>query len=345
MVKKTVKSLLLHTMLLNTYKQNSLTAQTITALIFITLCLSMFYPLNSSVRATATNPTPLSTWLLNAINSWSFSAGGTIISCLLVGVEAIIVVIINERFELCNTKFSLFATVYFLTSLSYAPFATFLPQQLTNIFIGLGIYKIFSTYGWDDAGYKAFDAGLLFGIALLFSFNILAIYVLGLVSLLIFRPYKAREATLLTLGAVTPIIFYFAVHYIISQSYCEITDYLAQWFKYHKKIEINNHDYIYIISTGFFGVAAFFSVLAQRNKMNVLGSKAFLIFIFMQIFTTISVLFVPFIETADLKLNTIPTTFMLVAMFCNMRKGWVSELFFLIFLLTFYALPLLWIIG
>ena len=344
LVKKTVKSLLLRIMLLKSYKQNRLIAQTVTAILFIVLCVTMFLQLKEGVRFSPLNNTPLSNWLLNTINSWNFNAGAIIISCVLLGIETVVAVTINERFELCNVKYPLFATVYFLLSLSYAPSAVLLPQQVANIFIGMGIYKIFSSYGWNDAGYKAFDAGLYLGVALLFSFNVLAIFILGLIALIIFRPYKVREATLLILGSITPIIFYFAIHYIISQSYSEIVDFLLSWINFHKTVVLTQKDYTYIAIISVIGLFGFFNAISQRNQMNVMGSKAFLTFLIMILTVVLSVVFFPFIEIMDLRLAVIPATFILVNMFNSLRDNWISEVVFIVFIITLLAMPFMWIV-
>jgi hypothetical protein len=66
-----------------------------------------------------------------------------------------------------------------------------------------------------DARKPAFNAGFLFGLALLFSSNLILFIPVLLVMLIVLRMFQLRELLLLALGMVTPLILICAILYVL----------------------------------------------------------------------------------------------------------------------------------
>lgn len=329
-------------MILKQLKQNGIEGLIISFLIIGLMAVSMFYPATMQHIEMPKN----GTLLFNSLYEKFFggiSPVTQIISLLLLGVEIMLVALMNMNYELTRAKSTFFILILSVVSLSYIPLNTLLPEQIANIFITLGIIKVLSSHSVDNAEFMFFDAGLFFGLAALFCVPAAFLLIIGIIALVIYRPYRFSEFAVYLIGFCTPILFYVSGYYYFEGTMQPVWDgykeaFLTPVYRDLEQPEIINLGlYLVMIAT-----ASVF-ILQEYPKYNLFASRTyrmFFIFFVLTLLLTAS----PYFPAQTMRLAVMPLTMLYVTVFNNFpsRRSLFAEIFFTIFIAVYLGVQALW---
>jgi hypothetical protein len=270
------------------------------------------------------------------INGWTQVA-----SLLLIFVEISLLVLLNSDFELTRAKPTMFALVFLLSTLTYIPCNTLLPEQVANIFITLGLIKIFACHSMDNATHTFFDAGLFFGIGFLFCAPAAVMLAVGLIAILVFRPIKGNELAIHILGFMTPVLFYIAIYYLIEGTLEPIKDFVETKISDTRLHTITYNSVICLAADAVQLIIASALIYNDYAKYNLFHSRAYRLLLIMFVMICCSY-FVPMFSLQAMRMTALPITILFVTVFYNSRPSLMLDIFFAVFVLGNMALQLLW---
>lgn len=209
---------------------------------------------------------------------------------------------------------------------------------LVNLVMILLINTVFNFYGEQKVRGKAFDAGLLVGVASLLYFPAIWFLIFLWFSLIIFQSISFRTLTITFLGVTIPwlfVAFYFLWTDQLSAAFLKLTNNLLTISPFYFKFD----PYIITIWSLFF----FLFVIGYNEVMKRILSNAieirrkFRVLVFFFIFALISA----FWAGADLKfhlmLTLIPLSAILSAYLSQTKKTQLPELIIALILITIFT--------
>ncbi|MBQ3657268.1 MAG: hypothetical protein II956_10565 [Bacteroidales bacterium] len=329
-------------MILKQLKQNGIESVIISFLIIAVMIVSMFYPKTVQYIGTPEN----GTLLFNTLYEKCFD-GITpltqIISLLLIAFEIILVAVMNLNHELTRAKSTFFILILSVVSLSYIPLNTLLPEQIANIFITLGFIKVLSSHSVEKAEFMFFDAGLFFGLAALFCIPAAFILIIGIVALLVYRPYRFNEFAVHLIGFFTPILFYLSGYYYFEGTIQPVLDCTLESLQKTSYKSLTNNE---MISFGMYLVmivTASVLILQEYPKYNLFASRTyrmFFIFFILVLILTVS----PYFNLQIMRLSVMPLTMLYVTVFYKLssKPTLFAEIVFTIFIAIYVGAQALW---
>ncbi|MCQ2975372.1 MAG: hypothetical protein MJ211_11260 [Bacteroidales bacterium] len=313
----------------------------ITLIISVVMIISLFWNNFSVVRM----PIESGSLLFNAINSYLSNSGiyylPAIVAAVLLAFEIIFVINLNSKFEITRAKANFFIIVYIIISLMYIPYNILLPEQFANIFLILGMFYILESNGMDDASYNVFNAGLLCGCATLFCINAFLLIFVGIISLLIFRPYRTREWCMIILGTITPILIYATLYFLIFDSINPILDSIKNQILVDKNYNFSQNGIIFFAIMAFWIFIGSTFMINLYPTFNIFTARTFKL-LFCMFVLIIGATISPFFGSETLRLAVFPLSFMLVKFFFNLKKGLWSEILISLFIISAIAYHVLW---
>lgn len=329
------------TMILKQAKQNGIDIIIAIVVILGLIVPSMFFSGIRPYILPPENGMPLFNYIYEhlfggVINGWTQTT-----SLLLIFVEASLLVLLNSDFELTRAKPSLFVLVFLILALTYIPCNTLLPEQIANVFITIGLIKIFACHSMDNATHTFFDAGMFFGIGLLFCAPAIIMMVVGLIAILIFRPFKGKEHALFLIGFFTPAFFYIAAYYLIEGTLEPLKDFVQTKLSNTRIHTITYNSVICLAADAFQLVIASVLIINDYSKYNLFNSRAYKLLFIMFVAICCS-FFVPVFSLQAMRMTVLPVSILFVTVFYACKPSIWSEVFFSIFVLGNIALQLLW---
>ena len=328
-------------MILKEVKQNGMEILAVTFVLIALMSVSMFLPLTARFISVPANGTPLFNTIYNLLFGGNVSIGTQVISLFFLFVEVFLVVVMNNKFELTRAKSTIFVLIYMVLALSYIPISTFLPEQIANIFVILGFYKILSSHGKDDATFHFFDGGFFFGLAALFCLPATVLLIIGLLAYVIFRPYPFREFAVYIIGFLTPMFFYVSLYYIFEDTLQPLADYYVQKFSVGLNFKVTHNELICFGTHLLLVLIASVIISQEYPKYNLFESRTYRLFFILFLLILIITL-TPFFGIQTFKMLLMPVTMLYVTVFFNMKQGLFSEIFFAIFILSNIGMQILW---
>ncbi len=329
-------------MILKQAKQNGMEAMAAVAVVLLLTVPAIFLPHTRQYIIEPENGTPLFNTLYGMIFGGTVTVWTQIASLLAMTAELSVLVLLNSDFELTRAKPSLFALVFLPMTLSLVPCNTLLPEQIANIFIALGLIKVFACHSMDNASWTFFDAGLFFGIATLFCTPAAVMLVIGLIAVMVFRPIKGGELSIFVVGFLTPITFYLAVYYLVEGTLEPLSDYLHTLITVGAGLTVTYNSIICIAVSTLLLIIASVMILNEYPKYNLFSSRAYRLLLIMFLIVVGSTFFLPYFSIQALRLTAIPVTILYVTVFHDSKPSLWLDIFFVAFIVLNIALQILW---
>ena len=328
-------------MILKQAKQNGIDVIIIIMVILAITLPSMFLAQTRQYILPPENGTPLFNTIYNFLFEDGISVWTQLLSLLLLTAELSVLVLLNSDFELTRAKPTLFAVVFLLSALSYIPCNTLLPEQIANIAIALGLIKLFACHSMDNARYTFFDAGLFFGIAVLFCSPAVIMLPVGLIMIAIFRPINGSELLIFILGFFTPVFFYTAGYYLAEGTLQPLQDYALQVIDTTREHTIDDNSIICLIVDAVQLLIASILILGEYPKYNLFHNRAYKVLLIMFL-ANCSIYFFPYFSLQAMRMTALPITILFVTVFYESRQSLWLEIFFGLFVLANLSLHILW---
>lgn len=330
-------------MILKQVKQNGVEVMAIITILLAGMAISMFAGATSQYIAAPQDGTPLFNTIYQHLFGGHISIASQITSIILLLIETFMIIFLNSNFEFTRAKPSMFMIVYIPAALSLIPCNTLLPEQIANIFIALGLIKMFSCHGMDNATFPVFDSGLLFGIATLFCLPAAAMLAVGIVAMIIFRPLKGNELMVFLLGFATPILFYTAIYYLAEGNISELADYISGRFSTAMPHAGRTTTLATLAHIAIIALASVM-IIGEYPKFNLVSSQSYKVMFIMYI-SMVILCQTPYFGVQILRMGTIPLAMMYVTVFQDLKRtAWLESLFYL-FLIVYMGVHALWYMG
>lgn len=328
-------------MILKQVKQNGIEIMTIVLVLLVALSFSMFYGGTMHFMAVPQNGGPLFNTLYNYLFDGKITIVGQVVSLALMLAEVLMIILMNSNFELTRAKPSMFMLMFVPLALSFVPSNTLLPEQLANIFITLGLIKVFASHNMNNASYTFFDGGLFFGVALLFCVPALVMLLVGIIALLIFRPFKGKEFLVFVLGFFAPALFYVALYFLIEGTLQPLMEFIETKLSEIHAPVITYNEIICLSVVGLLTMVASGLILREYPKYNLFCSQAYRLMFFMFV-CVLGLSATPYFGFQTMRLTLLPLTLLFVTVFHDLRQNRVADILFSVFVLALIALQILW---
>ncbi len=312
-------------------------------IILVGMALSMFMGSTSQYIEMPQNGSPLFNSIYQHVFGGHISAATQIASIVLLLIETFMIIFLNSNFEFTRAKPSMFMIVYIPVALSVVPGNTLMPEQVANIFITLGLVKVFSCHGVDNATFPVFDAGLLFGVAALFCLPAAVMLIVGIVALMIFRPLKGNEVLAFLLGFVTPVLFYAAVYYLVEGNVSDLTDYISERMSASVP-HASRYTVLVMLAQVAVIVLASVMIISEYPKFNLVSSQSYRVMFIMYVFL-VALCHIPQFNTQILRMGALPLAMMFVTVFQDLRRTMWLEILFYLFLIAYVGSQLIWYLS
>lgn len=328
-------------MILKQIKQNGVDVLVTILIVAALISVPMFLGTTARYIQMPANGTPLFNTIFAWLSHGGISVSTQIISILLVFGEALLVGLLNARFELSRAKAPFFVLVYVIISLSYIPFDTLLPEQVANVFIIWGLIKVLSSHGVDKAEFQFFDAGLLFGMASLVCTSANIMLIIGLIALTIYRPYKFSEFAVYVIGFAAPHIFYLSLYFIAEGSLDTLELFYVQKLAAGLQYQVSVNEMITFVPKILLILMASVLILQEYPKYNLFESRTYRMFFFMFLLTVVLTA-TPYINIQAFRIAALPVTMLFVTVFYELKHKIFSEIYFTLFLIVYIGCQYLW---
>ena len=331
-------------MILKSLKDNTLLGIALTVLVFVGFACSAVMPYGAWMWIVPQSGSLIFDDIRNFLGSFGTPLVLGVCFVLLNIVEVMVMTSLNARFELTRAKGAFFFVITAAAGMCYIPYNVLLPEQFAAVFVMLGLFPILNSNGKDVAVYDLFNAGLYFGIATLFCFNAVITLLFGIAAIAVFRPYRTNELLMLILGQITPVLFYFAVYFLINGEIMPILENIAEEFSIRHLFNPQGNDLIFLCAGGAWLLIGSVVMVGLYSRFNVFEARAYrLLFIIFLI--TIVAAISPFFSIETLRIALFPVAFMLVTVFYNLKKGFWCELIFALYLISTIGLHVYLMVG
>ena len=328
-------------MILKQAKQNGIDIIIAIVIILGLLVPSMFLSGIRPYIIPPENGMPLFNTIYDILFDGQITAWTQVASLLLIFVEISLLVLLNSDFELTRAKPTMFALVFLVLALTYIPCNTLLPEQFANIFVAIGLIKIFACHSMDNATHTFFDAGLFFGIGLLFCAPAAIMLLVGLIAIIVFRPFKGNELIMFVLGFFTPAFFYIAIYYLTQGTLEPLKDFVQTKINNTRLHTITYNSVICLAADAVQLIIASALIFNDYSKYNLFHSRAYRLLLIMFV-AICSAYFVPTFSLQAMRMTTLPVTILFVTVFYESKPSVWLDVYFALFILGNMALQLLW---
>jgi hypothetical protein len=176
---------------------------------------------------------------------------------LYIGLSTILFIVFAVYFNFIINREKLFARKSFIPGIAFMLYSSFLPSHcifstvfIANIFIFLAFAHVLSAYNLNAPQKIFFNAGIFLGLAILFYFPCILMFILFILLMLMVRPFKWQEFLAYIFGVITP--FYIGALFLFL---------LGKWNNYKKNLDFRMHFPTKIISTPIFSALCIITVI------------------------------------------------------------------------------------
>lgn len=328
-------------MILKQVKQNGIEVMVAIAVLAVGMALSMFLGVTVRHIELPHDGTPLFNTIYAHLFGGHVSVGTQLVSLILLGLEIMMMILLNSDFEFTRAKPSMFVLVGILLSLAYVPNNTLLPEQIANIFIALGLIKMIASHGLDDATYTVFDSGLFFGVAALFCLPAFMMIPVGILGLMVFRPFRGNEFVVFLIGHITPVLFYVALYYIVEGNVSDLSAYLGNRLSEVAHVDFGPREVASLAAHVVVLLLGSLAITREYPKFNLIGSQSYRLFFLMYVCMA-GLCFAPMFGAQTLRLVFLPFAMMLVTVFHEMRDSLWADIAVVFFVLCHVGVQVLW---
>jgi len=141
-----------------------------------------------------------------------------LISFILILVQSYLLIRINNKYRLIDSRTYLPSLFYLLMVSSINPLYIFGPVYFAGIFLLMAIERVLASHKQDIALSHFFDASLLISLGSLFYFHLIYFIFILWIALVLMRTIKWREWMVTIIGALVPYLFVFMVYFMVYNS-------------------------------------------------------------------------------------------------------------------------------
>lgn len=255
----------------------------------------------------------------------------TIMALVLLIVNGILLFRIYREYLFPNTWSMLPAVLYVLLTSGNPGYQSLHPVWLATPFLLASIDRLFAAFDIRKPYGYMFNSGFFLGVGTLFYPFLLGVFPAFLAgSRMMGRDARWREPALLFLGMVIPWIFMSSA-YFLTDRFTELAGSLVSMVSSDKGSILSEIPLmVYFIFTGLLTLAGSFMIIRQQDNRKVSFRKFYTFFFFLFLFSTLSFILVPAVNTAMILVVVVPVTFLLSNYFDSLKRKYTGEVIFLL---------------
>lgn len=260
---------------------------------------------------------------------------------LYVGLSVIVSIAFAVYFNFVINREKIFARKTYIPAFAFMLYSSFLPSLaifstvfIANAFIFIAFANILGSYNATSPQKTFFNTGLFLGLATLFYFPAIILFILFVILILIVRPFKLQELFAYIFGVITP--FYFVGIILFLQ---------GKWKSYTQHLFYHIHLPLKTISTPIFIALSIISIMmlvyglflvnqsqgknttGVRKKWNCIGFYVF--------FTAISGLFSTIFPALTWLIFATPFSIVLAQSLQNNKEKFNTFTFYFLLIMLF----------
>lgn len=325
-------------MLLNYIRSNRASYIVLLPIIGIALWLQTFISGEITWQVFDEHPMPLHYLIDILLKDYPFFYNLPAIA--LVFVMAFLILRINEKYMIIETRSYLVAFFLIVLQSALLPMNRLHPGLIAAVFILFALDKLFDTYKEDSRFTNFFDAGLLISISSLFYFNSIYLIIALWLGMTLLGNFSFRNWLLSVIGILLP--------YFLCWSYFYVSDKLV-WFSNtiennfilkNPGTDLNIADYVFFLFLLVMIVLASLKVARELQTSKISTRKYMRVFL--GVFATILALyfFIPSASIEMLPVFAIPLSFLLSYYFIAIRSHWLGNILIVVFILLILGIQL-----
>ncbi len=255
------------------------------------------------------------------------------IALIFVLAEAFILNYIINEHEVLRKKSYLPALFYVISMSSNKAMFMLHPLIFSNFFLLFAFNRLLDSYRKERAFSHFFDAGFLVSIATLFYFPYIVFFPVLAASLVILRPFNWREWVIATVGIILPYILAASFYFLYNQLDYLIYDKMFFPFTKHLHQEALSRSFYFSSSIQWaILILAIASLFTGMGNVQQKTKKAIVIAIWLFLAAVASIGFVRDVSTSCFAALALPVSIFYAHYFMNLKRYWVAEILFTLFL-------------
>lgn len=244
-----------------------------------------------------------------------------------------IILRLNTVYSFIRVRTFFPSNIFVLILSGLLPLHTLHPVYFGALFLLISIDRIFGSYEERSIHSNAFDSGFFIGLGSLFYLPLIFYFPLVWIGFLLIRKTPNwRNFVLPLVGIVVPWLFAYT-YYFVTDSSGDIIHVIQQNLftkNYFLRDNINLQIYVgFLVFITFLGSLF---MLGQYDEKKVSARKYFQIFFLIFLVSLALLIFVPSVSLEVLIIMAIPLTFLISNYLIFMRRQFLANLFFAIFL-------------
>jgi hypothetical protein len=302
-------------------------------IILITVWLSAF--LNPRiVYAPSITDDPMPLYRLLKLFTASGYLPGVVISFLLVSLMAFLLVDFNTEIFFINERTFHPAFSYILLGGLFPENQLLNPALPASLFLILGIKKIMDGYRKSGVAYSFFDASVLISTGSLFYANLIWFALLVIIGIILLRPGSLKETGLSVLGLAAPYLIAFGIYYVAGKDLGALLSTVGNNFFGRSESYIFSGITLVVLSfTAVLIIITTFFLFTRLNTKKIKSRQTFSLLIWTFLIVIVVFAILPSVSVEIIWLMNIPASYFLAHYFVFVRKKFIPELLFSLFLM------------
>lgn len=240
--------------------------------------------------------------------------------------------IVNENEVLTRPSF-LPAALYAIFMSSNKAMLILHPLIFGNFFLLLAIHRLLTSYRKDKGFSNFFDAGFLIAIASLFYFPYIVFFPLLAAALVILRPFNWREWMISVCGLLAPYILTGTVYFMIDRLDYLVYDRMLFYFSRQLNLGTLSGSFYFTNSVQLsILILAGARLFTGLNTGSQKTKKSIVMLIWFLLAGVASIAITQEVSTSCFAAVAIPASVFYAHYFINLKRYWLAEVLFLLFL-------------
>jgi hypothetical protein len=305
-------------MLIGVFKSNQKLVNVVTLLLTIVLWLPVFF-IDSKIESFSTITTGFK-WL------------DVIIGILIITGQSIYLNVVVGQYKLIKDNSHLTSLMFVLLNSCFLYLLNLNQIIIANTFIIIAFHQILKLYNVKNSYALMFNASLLIAIATLVYFPNILYFLLLWVALIYNTTPKWRDFVISLIGLSIPILYFATYKFVFSNTLnYSIDNYLINIYNaYWSDFQISSKIFFLILCL--IVIMSFVSIFSSLNRSVLRVRKSLIIVVLMAVIGLSTLVLNQFDYIATLLVVSIPFSITVAIFFQELRKKWIAEILFLIFI-------------
>jgi hypothetical protein len=252
---------------------------------------------------------------------------GVVISFILVGIIAFLLVNFNTTSFFINERTYLPALFYILAGGLFPEYQSLNPALPASLFLMLAIIRIMDGYRKAGIANNFFDAGILISTGSLIYANLIWFGLLIFIGITLIRTVNLSDITIAILGLLTPYLISFGIYYVIGKDVRALLNLIgSNLFLRTEGYLFSRVTVISIISGSLIIIVSLAYLFTLLNSKKIKSRKTFSLLIWAFLISVAVYFIMPSVSVEIVWIAAIPVSYFLTHYFVFIKKKLMPEI-------------------